>query len=161
MIPGTALSRRRRDLAALEALFEDGFGFGDQVLFLLPDGWTEMTVDGETHWFDHRGYPRVRYHRIGTYEPTGPGDNQEGEMILQPLTRYFKRYDDETQTYQFVDRMTDQVVHAISTAPRAEFLMEDGYNASDFIGTLTATHRMTEWAAAEFPNWEDPTQYWE
>lgn len=160
VLPITALSRRRLDLAALDILAEEGIGFGDRVILLLPDGWTEGEVEGETHWFDDRGYPRLRYHLMTEYERKFIGDVPTGERVLQPLTRYYKRFDTDTRLYEFVDRTTDEVLHSISAVPAEPLITPSGWDVSIIVGSLAATHRLTEWAAAEYPGWEDPSSYW-
>jgi hypothetical protein len=160
ILPGTALSRRRVDLAAIDKLVEEGVGFGDRIILLLSDGWTEGDIDGETHWFDPRGFPRLRYHLTTESERKYTTDTPAGEHVLQPLTRYYKRFDPETRLYEFVDRTTDKVIHATSAVLTEPLISPNGWDVSIIVGSLAATHRLTEWAAAEYPEWEDPSSYW-
>lgn len=160
VIPCTAVPRRKRDRDAIDSLVEEGVCIGDVVIFLLPDGWTQETGEDETRWFDPHGTPRLRLHAMAEHEALGPID-QPGERVLTPLTRYFSRFDESTRRYEFVDRVTDEVLLGISANSDETHFTEDGFDMSVVINSLRASRQMHDWITSEFPNWQDPGQYWD
>src|SRR6202011_5265238 len=160
VVPVGSIPRRSTHRNALSQIVEEGVALGDTVVLLLPDGWTQEQSGEETHWFDPNGVHRLRHHVMSEAEATGPQD-QIGEWTLTPLARYFKRTNSESHLVEFVDRASGQTLHSVDTTPTEPHKTDNGVDVSPAIGYLVATWKVHSWAERAFPDWQDPSKYWD